>query len=32
MPREFIPLIRRGGFENAEKFYILAFEGTVTER
>ncbi len=32
MPREFVPLIRRGGFENAEKFYILAFEGTVTER
>ena len=32
MPREFIPLIRRGGFESAEKFYILAFEGTVTER
>lgn len=32
MPREFVPLIRRGGFEDAEKFYILAFEGTVTER
>lgn len=32
MPREFIPLIRPGGFVNAEKFYILAFEGTVTER
>ena len=32
MPRKFIPLIRPGGFEDAEKFYILAFEGTVTER
>lgn len=32
MPREFIPLLRHGGFTNAEKFYVLAFEGTVTER
>jgi len=32
MPREFIPLVRPGGFINAEKFYVLAFEGTVTER
>ena len=32
MPRERNPLVRRSGFAQAEKFYILAFEGTVTER
>jgi hypothetical protein len=32
MPREHNPLIRRSGFLQAEKFYILAYEGTVTER
>ena len=32
MPREFNELVRRSGFVNAEKFYILAYEGTVTER
>ena len=32
MPREHNPLIRRSGFLQAEKFYVLAYEGTVTER
>lgn len=32
MPREFNELVRRSGFVNAEKFYILAYEGTVTEK
>ncbi len=32
MPREPIPLIRKGGFMDAEKLYILSYEGTVTEK
>ncbi len=32
MPREPIPLIRKGGFINAEKIYILSYEGTVSEK
>lgn len=32
MPRESNPLVRRSGFLQAEKFYILAFEGDVTEK
>ena len=32
MPREPIPLIRQGGHINAEKLYILSYEGTVTEK
>lgn len=32
MPREYHPLIRKSGFLQAEKFYILGYEGTVTER
>jgi hypothetical protein len=31
MPREPIPLIRQGGFSNAEKLFILSFEGEGTE-
>lgn len=32
MGREFTPLIRKGGFANAEKFYILSYEGTKSEK
>ncbi len=32
MPRESIPLIRSGGFQQAEKLFILAFEGEQTEK
>lgn len=32
MPREAQALVRNGGFRNAEKFYILSFEGSVTEK
>lgn len=32
MPREAMSLVREGGFRNAEKFFILAYEGTVTEK
>lgn len=32
MPREPIPLIRKGGFLNAEKLFILSYEGTVSEK
>lgn len=32
MPREPIPLIREGGFTNAEKLFILSYEGQVTEK
>ena len=32
MPREAQELVRQGGFKNAEKFFILSFEGTVTEK
>ncbi|MGE0076318.1 MAG: RloB family protein [Bacteroidales bacterium] len=32
MPRESIPLIRKGGFINAEKLFVLSYEGTVTEK
>lgn len=32
MPRESTPLVRKSGFLEAEKFYILAYEGDVTEK
>jgi len=32
MPREPIPLIREGGFLEAEKLFILSYEGKVSER
>ncbi|MEE0915152.1 MAG: hypothetical protein U0L45_01450 [Alistipes sp.] len=32
MPREAQELVRQGGFKDAEKFFILSFEGTVTEK
>jgi hypothetical protein len=32
MPREPIPLIRQGGFMDAEKLFVLSFEGQVSER
>jgi len=32
MPRESNPLVRKSGFLQAEKFYILGYEGTVTEK
>lgn len=32
MKREFIPLVREGGFRNAEKFYILSYEGALSEK
>jgi len=32
MPRESIPLIRLGGFADAEKFYVLSYEGTKSEK
>lgn len=32
MPREPIPLIREGGFKEAEKLFILSYEGTVSEK
>lgn len=32
MPREFNPLVRKSGFLQAEKFYVLGYEGTVTEK
>ncbi len=32
MPREFIPLVRKGGFLEAEKLYVLSYEGTLTEK
>lgn len=32
MPREPIPLIRPGGFIDAEKLFVLSFEGTLTEK
>lgn len=32
MPRESIPLIRQGGHIDAEKLFILSYEGTVTEK
>jgi hypothetical protein len=32
MPREPIPLIRQGGFIDAEKIFILSYEGTVSEK
>ena len=32
MPREPIPLIRQGGHINAEKLFVLSYEGTVTEK
>jgi hypothetical protein len=31
MPRESIPLVREGGFKEAEKLFILAYEGEKTE-
>lgn len=32
MPRESNPLVRKSGFRQAEKFFILAYEGNVTEK
>lgn len=32
MPRESTPLVRKSGFLEAEKFYILAYEGDFTEK
>jgi hypothetical protein len=32
MPREPIPLIRDGGFLEAEKLFVLSYEGTVSEK
>jgi hypothetical protein len=32
MPREPIPLIRQGGFFDAEKLFVLSYEGTKTEK
>lgn len=32
MPREPIPLIRQGGFKDAEKLFILSYEGTISEK
>jgi len=32
MPRESIPLIRQGGHIDAEKLFVLSYEGTVTEK
>ena len=32
MPRERQALVREGGFRNAEKFYILSYEGKVSEK
>jgi hypothetical protein len=32
MPREPIPLVREGGFLEAEKMYILSYEGNVSEK
>lgn len=32
MPREPIPLIRKGGHIEAEKLFVLSYEGTVTEK
>lgn len=32
MPRESTPLVRKSGFLEAEKFYILAYEGDVAEK
>jgi hypothetical protein len=31
MPREPLPLTREGGFRQAEKMFVLAFEGNITE-
>lgn len=31
MPRESLPLVREGGFKEAEKLFILAYEGEKTE-
>jgi hypothetical protein len=32
MPREPIPLVRQGGFRNAEKMFVLSYEGSVSEK
>lgn len=32
MLREYVPLVREGGFRDAEKFYILSYEGTLSEK
>lgn len=32
MPREPIPLIRKGGFLDAEKLFVLSYEGTISEK
>ena len=32
MPRDAKALVREGGYLNAEKYFVLSFEGTVTEK
>ena len=32
MPREPIPLVRKGGFLEAEKMYVLSYEGKISEK
>lgn len=32
MPREFVPLVRETGFRDAEKFYVLSYEGDLSEK
>jgi hypothetical protein len=32
MPREPIPLVRKGGFVDAEKMFVLSYEGSVSEK
>ena len=32
MPRDPKPLVRKGGFKDAEKMFILSFEGRVSEK
>lgn len=32
MPREPIPLVRKGGFLEAEKMFVLSYEGSVSEK
>lgn len=32
MPREPIPLVREGGFLEAEKMFVLSYEGKISEK
>lgn len=32
MPREPIPLVREGGFLDAEKMFVLSYEGKISEK